>query len=75
MLLKCKYKQRYLSQYNCVLKFRKFSDETTSSALYEILKNGVAEDSKFLGPYAFSFGTFRRIKKWKKNVSLDFSNM
>jgi len=52
MLLKYKYKQRYLSQNNSVLKFRKASDKTTSSASYEILKNGVAENSKYLGRYA-----------------------
>ena len=52
MLPNCKYKQRYLSQNNRLLKFRNASDKTTSSASYEILKNGVAEDSKFLGRYA-----------------------
>ena len=51
---KCKYKQRHRSQNNSVLKFRNASNETTSSAIHEILKNGVAEDSKFLGRYAVS---------------------
>ena len=63
MLHKSKYKQRYFSQNNTVLKFRNASNETTSSAIYEIIKNGVAEDSKFLGRYAVSVGTFRWIKK------------
>jgi len=63
MFFKCKYKQRSLSQNNSVLKFRKASNKTTSSAKYEILKNGVAEDSKFLGRYVFSVGSFRSIKK------------
>ena len=67
MLLKCKYKERRLSQNNSVLTFRNASNETTSSAIYEIIKNGVADDSKFLGRYAFSVGTFRWIKKCNKS--------
>jgi hypothetical protein len=46
-----------------VLTFENASNETTSSAIYEIIENGVAEDSKFLGRYTVSVGTFRRIKK------------
>jgi hypothetical protein len=50
----CKHKQRYFSQNNSVLKFRKASNETTPTAIYEILKNGVAEHSKFRGRCAVS---------------------
>ena len=63
MLHKSKYKQQYLSQNNSALNFRNASNETTSPAVHEILKNRVAVDSKFLGLYDFSVGTFRRIKK------------
>jgi len=63
MLPKCKYKQRYLSQNNSLLKFRNVSDETNCTAVNKILKNGVTEDSILLGTYAVPAGTFRTIKK------------
>jgi hypothetical protein len=43
--------------------FRNASDETTSSAINEFLKNGVTEDSKFPGRYAISVWTFRSFKQ------------
>jgi hypothetical protein len=53
-ILKRKYKQRYRSQNNGVLKFRNASNEAACSAIYGVLKNDVAGDSKFLGRYAVS---------------------
>jgi hypothetical protein len=53
-LLKCKYKEQYITQNNSVLKFRNASDETKSSAIYEIIKNGIIGDSKFLRRYDVS---------------------
>ena len=50
-----------------MLTFPNASNETTSSSIYEIIKNGVAKDSKFLGRYAVSVGTFRLIKKCNKS--------